>query len=36
VPGTHHSFLVEPLVDGWCSLLSAAEPAVELLRLDSR
>jgi len=22
VPGTHHSFLVEPLVEGWCSLLN--------------
>ena len=28
VPGTHHSFLGEPLVDGWCSLLLEAEPAV--------
>ncbi|HKH47472.1 MAG TPA: amino acid adenylation domain-containing protein [Thermoanaerobaculia bacterium] len=27
VPGTHHSFLGEPLVDDWCSLLLAAEPA---------
>ncbi|MBW8877596.1 MAG: amino acid adenylation domain-containing protein [Acidobacteria bacterium] len=29
VPGTHHSFLTEPLVDGWCALLSDAEPALE-------
>jgi thioesterase domain-containing protein len=27
VPGTHHSFLGEPLVDGWCSLLCETEPA---------
>ena len=28
VPGTHHSFLREPLVESWCSLLSEVEPAV--------
>jgi pyochelin synthetase len=27
VPGTHHSFLTEPLVDGWCALLSEVEPS---------
>ncbi|HBL29036.1 MAG TPA: hypothetical protein DD490_19550, partial [Acidobacteria bacterium] len=27
VAGTHHSFLLAPLVDGWCALLEAAEPA---------
>jgi thioesterase domain-containing protein len=27
VPGTHHSFLREPLVERWCSLLSEVEPA---------
>jgi pyochelin synthetase len=27
VPGTHHSFLGAPLVDGWCSLLSEVQPA---------
>ncbi len=26
VPGTHHSFLREPLVDDWCALLSEVEP----------
>jgi thioesterase domain-containing protein len=26
VPGTHHSFLSEPLVESWCSLLSEVEP----------
>ncbi len=25
VPGTHHTFLTEPLVEGWCSLLSETE-----------
>jgi len=25
VPGTHHTFLVEPLVESWCSLLSETE-----------
>jgi thioesterase domain-containing protein/acyl carrier protein len=29
VPGTHHSFLLEPLVDGWCSLLGGAGPAAD-------
>jgi pyochelin synthetase len=27
VPGTHHSFLREPLVGSWCGLLSEAGPA---------
>jgi len=36
VPGTHHSFLGEPLVDGWCSLLSEAEPPSGVPGLESR
>jgi amino acid adenylation domain-containing protein len=27
VPGTHHSFLREPLIDEWCVLLGELEPA---------
>jgi amino acid adenylation domain-containing protein len=32
VPGTHHSFLREPLVDLWCSLLSDAVPADRVMQ----